>query len=446
MMPRIAELDVAPRSDHVLVVAASPDLTADLRRRYPQWEVSTVDSYLAAIHALCSRGARAVVAYVDPATKHLSDAVAGLREAAGPHTRVLLCCRPEGEPTARQAVNGGADDYVLCPFQTDELDRALNYSRPADWIAPQQDRTSSASMEELAAFGEVLANLDAEPTAVLRQLADMVLLATGASGVTLAVEGSVGTSGAPPTDPVLAETIESNGRVLGQISLAPRNNGPYTAADTAKLSHYARLVGQLLETALRHRRWRDLAMSDELSGLPNRRYLLQFLDRILAQASQQQFCVTLLIFDIDNFKTYNDACGHDAGDEIIRLTGRLFRQQCREHDVVARHGGDEFAVVFWDAEQPRQADSKHPDDAFEVLERFTRDLGAAELEALKNLPDAHLTISGGLATFPWDAHTKEDLITKADQALLQAKRAGKNRILTIGQPATDDAPNTSSPD
>ncbi|MCH7812813.1 MAG: GGDEF domain-containing protein, partial [Planctomycetes bacterium] len=240
--------------------------------------------------------------------------------------------------------------------------------------------------------------------------------------------------------PVLAETIESRGRVLGQISLAPRRDGPYTTADTAKLGHYAQLVGHLLESAQRHRRWRDLALTDELSGLPNRRHLLQFLDRILVQASQQQFCVTLLIFDIDNFKTYNDACGHGAGDEIIRLTGRLFRQHCREHDVVARHGGDEFAVVFWDAEQPRQADSKHPHDAFVVLERFTRDLGATELEALKDLPDAQLTISGGLATFPWDAHTTKDLITKADQALLQAKRAGKNRILTIGQPSADDTP------
>ena len=259
--------------------------------------------------------------------------------------------------------------------------------------------------------------------------------------MTVVVKGTAAASGAAVSDPVLVEPIEARGELLGQISLGPRGRLPYSSSDADKLRHYAGLVANLVTAAMRNRRWRELAVTDELSGLPNRRYLLQFLDQILARAADERFCVTLLIFDIDDFKTYNDTCGHEAGDEIIRLAARLFRRHCREHDVVTRWGGDEFAVVFWDAEEPRRAESKHPDDAFEVLQRFTRDLGAAEPSALKRCPVAKLTISGGLATYPWDATSRDGLIQGADQALLQAKRAGKNRIFTVGPPS-EEGPET----
>jgi len=441
MLPS-APNEARPAKDHLLVVADGGRLADEMRRRYPEWEVTSAQTYLSGISALCNRRARAVVAFVDSSNRHPADAVAGLREAAGDQTRLLLCCPPEAEPVARQAMSGGADDYLLFPLQPDELDRALGYSRPEDWAVRPVSEVPAASMDEIAALGDVLANLDAEPTAVLHSIADLVRLATGADGATVVVKGTAAASGAAVSDPVLVEPIEARGELLGQISLGPRGRLPYSSFDADKLRHYASLVANLLTAAMRNRRWRELAVTDELSGLPNRRYLLQFLDEILARAADERFCVTLLIFDIDNFKTYNDACGHEAGDEIIRLAARLFRRHCREHDVVTRWGGDEFAVVFWDAEEPRQAQSKHPDDAFEVLQRFTRDLGAAEPSALKKCPEAKLTISGGLATYPWDATTRNELIHGADQALLQAKRAGKNRIFAVGPPSSEKEPET----
>ncbi len=138
----------------------------------------------------------------------------------------------------------------------------------------------------------------------------------------------------------------------------------------------------------------------------------------------------MLFFDVDDFKRYNDAHGHDAGDEIIRVVGQLFRQHCREQDIVVRYGGDEFAVAFWDPEGARVAGSSHPGCALNVLDRFTTSLREHAFSKLDG--EARITVSGGLATYPWDGDNVEALITRADQALLAAKRAGKNKVLIMG--------------
>jgi diguanylate cyclase (GGDEF)-like protein len=175
-----------------------------------------------------------------------------------------------------------------------------------------------------------------------------------------------------------------------------------------------------------------LAITDHLTGAYNRRYFYHVTDRILARAEQTRGRVMLLLYDIDDFKHYNETYGHAAGDDILRETAALMRQTTREHDVVARIGGDEFAVLFWDQERPRVPNSRPIQAVYELSERFRR---AVTLHQFKSLgPEAQgvLTISGGLASFPKDGVTRVELMRSADHALREAKRAGKNSIKLIG--------------
>jgi diguanylate cyclase (GGDEF)-like protein len=199
-----------------------------------------------------------------------------------------------------------------------------------------------------------------------------------------------------------------------------------------------------VETAQTLQRLEILATEDDLTGLKNRRYVRQFLRQILDYARRDRFHVTILLFDIDNFKPYNDHYGHPVGDEVLRQAGQIMKQCCRAHDVVARVGGDEFAVVFWDlpkanpdnslTAERRKVFSEHPKEPFFMAQRFCRQLNANKPPCLGISGKGNLTISGGLASFPDDADNENQLWEQADQAMLQAKRSGKNKILIVGKP------------
>ena len=191
-----------------------------------------------------------------------------------------------------------------------------------------------------------------------------------------------------------------------------------------------------------------LATEDELTGLKNRRYIWEFARQIIEHAKKENAMVTLLVFDIDNFKHYNDVYGHSAGDDILKQAAILMSRCCREHDVVGRIGGDEFAVIFWDdphrkafhtEDERRSTQADHPKEAIFIAKRFRSELGNAELHLLGPEGRGILTISGGLATFPRDGSTIQQLFQQADNALLEAKRSGKNRIYLVGRPDSDIA-------
>ena len=255
---------------------------------------------------------------------------------------------------------------------------------------------------------------------------------------------------------LLAEVYEEP--VAMSISRNPRN--PKAAADDymiCPVDKSALLNGQVSQSTqeivdkssekltARMRQLEQLATHDDLTNLKNRRYVREFLRQILDRAKKQHLSVTLLIFDIDDFKKYNDSFGHHVGDNVLKQAALMMRRSCREHDVVARIGGDEFAVVFWDKpkgkispdnlqeERRQQSGTEHPGEVYFITERFRNEISSSNLSSLGAEGKGELTISGGLASFPRDGRTVEELFEQADKAMLEAKKSGKNRINLVGR-------------
>jgi diguanylate cyclase (GGDEF)-like protein len=202
-----------------------------------------------------------------------------------------------------------------------------------------------------------------------------------------------------------------------------------TESDLQRWSHWA---GCWLNMARKQQQLKLLAYRDELSGAWNRRFLRTCLSKELQIARENRRPLTIMIFDIDDFKHYNDRWGHDAGDEIIRELVRLLQTIIRKGDHVCRIGGDEFAVLFCDPEPPREVGSNHPTTVEILAKRFKEQVANACFPKLGSEATGILSISGGLASFPWDSTDIDGLLGKADQRLLQSKRHGKNSI-TIGK-------------
>lgn len=351
-------------------------------------------------------------------------AIRSLRQVA-PQARIVVACAAAEEPSAREAVTAGADDYVLEPVQPEDLAAAFGLATPAG-------RTPLTSplppVQEIVELAAVLKHLDAGLQATLDRMAVMLRRAFEAEGVAIQIDGCLASDGQP--DPaVLQEPLRQREETVGSLALARRTHATYSPADAARLADYARLIETLVEQARQQAHWQNLAWCDDLSGLRNRRYFDATLDALLERATTQRQQLTVVLFDIDDFKTYNDRYGHDTGDALIREVAALLRRCSREHDVVARYGGDEFAVVFWEAAQPRVPGSQHPTDPMVVAERFRAVIGEHAFKCLGPGAPGPVTISGGLACFPWDGKTRAELLRAADEALLAAKRGGKNHIV-----------------
>lgn len=421
----------------LLVVGDLDRLGPILRDNFAPIRINGVRDYLAGIAEIGQAPTRAVLVGRDPSCRNFEAAVAAIKSAVGEDVPVVFCCEPAYENVGRRLLQHGADDYVIFPPEPIDLERALGVaSRKA--VRPTV-KTEAApptpSAEELSRLADLLPRLQREDTDVLGAMAELLGVALEAEGAQVSADGRSGRVGIGETDAgvtVLTQLLVRGEQPVGTVSAFRQSGGTFTPEDSARLDHYAVLFGRLLESAGRANRWRDLALTDDLTGLPNRRHLTRFLEEKIRWAEREGRAITTLIFDIDDFKRYNDTYGHDAGDEILTAVGRLFVQCSRKTDLVARHGGDEFVVVFWDSEGPRLAGSKHPHHVIDVLHRFRKALRAHTFQRLGPEAQGSLTISGGLAHYPSQGGTAEELLEAADRALLQAKRAGKDRFWLIG--------------
>jgi diguanylate cyclase (GGDEF)-like protein len=163
------------------------------------------------------------------------------------------------------------------------------------------------------------------------------------------------------------------------------------------------------------------AVTDPLTGLYNRGFFLQALKREVLRARRHDLLLSLVMVDLDDFKTINDTRGHLEGDRVLIKAAALIGESLREIDIAARYGGEEFAVILPETSRTGAA----------VVADRIRQCVSADFARRRSSPA--VTLSAGVAGYPEDAGTAEELVRRADEALYRAKADGKNRVTLVGR-------------
>ncbi len=332
-------------------------------------------------------------------------------------TKIFALLSPAGEADLKTHRIDQLDDYFIFPPSREDLEMIFSSGERPDTLPGtpiDKANLKPSEVAELIEAADSLKSLKERIASCVERWTQIPVRWCNATDIDKHASSLLVLDSDPP------EALVSN----GEVNLAHSMREKLAALQVL----VGPLVGQARKTEALHR----LAITDYLTGAYNRRYFYHFTDQLLERAKSERFRVTLLLYDIDDFKRYNDTFGHLAGDEILRETAALMKQITRKHDIVARIGGDEFAVLFWDAEPPRQPGSRHPETAYILADRFVKALANHRFSFLRAEAKGTLTISGGLATFPWDGQTCRELLRHADMAMRKAKRSGKNAIYIVG--------------
>ena len=166
-----------------------------------------------------------------------------------------------------------------------------------------------------------------------------------------------------------------------------------------------------------------MAVTDPLTGLHNRRYLLSHLANLVARAGKGGKPVAVAMIDIDHFKAVNDSWGHLVGDAVLAECGTRIKMGIRGVDLAVRYGGEEFVVVMPDTGS---------DDANLVAERLTRSISGSPIAVSHDVKKVEITVSAGVAVVNGADDDAEALLQRADDALYSAKRGGRNRVVMAG--------------
>jgi two-component system cell cycle response regulator len=193
-----------------------------------------------------------------------------------------------------------------------------------------------------------------------------------------------------------------------------------------ELSHLAGVFNDMVHRLREGRAELErLSVTDELTGLANRRRLMAELERELRRSERHGRPFSILMLDVDRFKSFNDTYGHPAGDALLKRLANTLRKCVRDVDMVARYGGEEFLVMLPETPAADAAMVAERIRASTEADRFTPDGGSAAL---------NVTVSIGSAAFPDDAKTPDTLIEAADQALYRSKESGRNRVTASKHP------------
>lgn len=224
--------------------------------------------------------------------------------------------------------------------------------------------------------------------------------------------------------PLLAGRVKPIG-VIGLYRKGPNSFGKDEVELLRKIAGQTALV---IDRITQYQHHRELSLTDELTGLFNRRYFNQRFDREIQRAQRYERPLTVIMIDIDHFKTFNDNNGHLMGDRVLQSVAGLLERSIRKSDILARFGGEEFVILL------PEIDREH---GRKVAEKLRRAVDRAEFPKEETQPLGRITISLGVASFPEDATSTSDLLERADRALYIAKTHGRNQV-AVAQPANGE--------
>jgi diguanylate cyclase (GGDEF)-like protein len=217
-------------------------------------------------------------------------------------------------------------------------------------------------------------------------------------------------------------------RTIGILNIADKITGDVFSEEDLRclmsVASYASVAIERSEFFMRFEELKKISITDPLTTLLNRRYFQERLHEEVERSKRHGLPLSLIMIDIDHFKSFNDRYGHPAGDEALKLAAACMRNTIRTIDVAARYGGEEFTVIL-----PQTTKSS----AQAIADRICRDVEKIDFAFVREKDRGSITVSIGLASFPEDADTLEDLIRNSDRALYLAKEHGRNRVVLFNR-------------
>ena len=223
----------------------------------------------------------------------------------------------------------------------------------------------------------------------------------------------------PAADSWLLYPIVSQKRVMGVAHWTRPAGNPFTAEDAAQLEGLVPQVGVAVESLRARNKMRELASTDGLTGLLNHRRVGEMLRDEMRRSERYNRPLSVLMMDVDSFKSFNDTYGHVVGDQLLKSVSQLLRAGVRTVDKVGRYGGEEFIIVMPET---------HKDDAYLLAERIRSTVEQQAFVVVAG-EEIHRTISVGVASYPEDGLNPQEVVERADEALYRAKNNGKNCVI-----------------